>query len=44
MQLTGSVNVSYEEKGIEYDGFILPGPDIRTKSPDKPYLWLLYYF
>jgi len=44
LQLTGGVNVSYGAKGTEYGGFKLPGSDIRTKSPDNAYLWLLYYF
>jgi hypothetical protein len=44
LQMTGGVNASYGEKGTEYGGFKLPGTDIRTKSPDNAYLWLLYYF
>jgi len=44
LQLTGGVNVSYGAKDTEYGGFTLPGTDIRTKSPDNAYLWLIYYF
>jgi len=44
LQLTGGVNVFYGAKGSEYGGFILPGTDIRTKSPNNAYLWLSYYF
>jgi hypothetical protein len=44
LQMTGGVNISYGAKGTEYGGFTLPGTDIRTKSPDNAYLWLIYYF
>jgi hypothetical protein len=44
MQMTGGVNVSYGAKGTEFGGFTLPGSDIRTKSPNSAYLWLVYYF
>jgi len=44
LQLTGGVNFFYGAKGTEYGGFTLPGSDIRTKSPDNAYLWLIYYF
>jgi len=44
MQLTGGLRVSYGAKGTEFGGFTLPGTDIRSKSPDNAYLWLIYYF
>jgi hypothetical protein len=44
IQLTGGLSVSYGAKGTEFGGFALPGTDIRTKSPDNAYLWLIYYF
>ena len=44
LQLTAGVSVSYGAKGTEFGGFALPGTDIRTKSPDNAYLWLIYYF
>lgn len=44
LQMTAGVNVSYGAKGTEYGGFTLPGTDIRSKSPDNAYLWLIYYF
>ncbi len=44
LQLTGGLSVSYGAKGTEYGGFTLPGTDIRSKSPDSAYLWLIYYF
>ena len=44
LQLTGGVNVFYGAKGSEYGGFLLPGTDIRTKSPNNAYLWLSYFF
>jgi hypothetical protein len=44
LQMTAGVNVSYGSKGTEFGGFILPGTDIRSKSPDNAYLWLIYYF
>ncbi|UCD79757.1 MAG: hypothetical protein JSW26_30960 [Desulfobacterales bacterium] len=44
LQMTAGVNISYGAKGSEFGGFILPGTDIRTQSPDNAYLWLIYYF
>jgi hypothetical protein len=44
LQLTGGLSVSYGAKGTEFGGFTLPGTDIRSKSPDNAYLWLIYYF
>jgi len=44
LQMTGGVNVSYGGKGTEFGGFTLPGTNIRSKSPDNAYLWLIYYF
>ena len=44
LQMTGGVTISYGAKGTEYGGFTLPGTDIRSKSPDNAYLWLIYYF
>ena len=44
LQLTGGLSVSYGAKETEFGGFALPGTDIRTKSPDNVYLWLIYYF
>jgi hypothetical protein len=44
LQLTGGLNVSYGAKDTEFGGFTLPGTDIRSKSPDNAYLWLIYYF
>jgi hypothetical protein len=44
LQLTGGLNVYYGAKGTEYGGFLLPGTDIRSKSPDNAYLWFIYYF
>ena len=44
LQLTGGLRVSYGAQGTEYGGFTLPGTDIRSKSPDSAYLWLIYYF
>ena len=44
LQLTGGLSVSYGSKGTEFGGFALPGTDIRSKSPDNAYLWLVYYF
>ncbi len=44
LQLTGGLSVSYGTKGTEFGGFTLPGTDIRSKSPDNAYLWLIYYF
>ena len=44
LQLTGGLSVSYGSKGTEFGGFTLPGTDIRSKSPDNAYLWLIYYF
>jgi hypothetical protein len=44
LQLTGGLSLSYGAKGTEFGGFTLPGTDIRSKSPDNAYLWLIYYF
>jgi hypothetical protein len=44
LQLTAGVNVYYGAKGTEFGGFILPGTDIYSKSPNNAYLWLIYYF
>jgi hypothetical protein len=44
LQITGGLSVSYGAKGTEFGGFTLPGTDIRSKSPDNTYLWLIYYF
>jgi hypothetical protein len=44
LQLTGGLSVSYGAKDTEFGGFTLPGTDIRSKSPDNAYLWLIYYF
>ena len=44
LQMTGGLNVYYGAKGTEYGGFLLPGTDIRSKSPDNAYLWFIYYF
>jgi len=44
LQLTGGLSVSYGGKGTEFGGFILPGTDIRSKSPNNAYLWIIYYF
>ena len=44
LQLTGGLSVSYGAKGMEFGGFTLPGTDIRSKSSDNAYFWLIYYF
>jgi len=44
LQMTSGVSVSYGAKRTEFGGFNLPGNDIRSKSPDNAYLWLIYYF
>ena len=44
LQITGGLSVSYGTKGTEFGGVTLPGSDIRSKSPDNAYLWLIYYF
>jgi hypothetical protein len=44
LQMTVGANIFYGEKGSEYGGFIIPGTDIRSRSPDSAYLWLIYYF
>ena len=44
LQMTMGANLFWGSKGSEYGGFIIPGTDIRSKSPDNVYLWLTYYF
>ncbi|OQY04609.1 MAG: hypothetical protein B6I22_09225 [Desulfobacteraceae bacterium 4572_123] len=44
LQLTGGLNFYWGDRGSEYGGFTLPGTDIRSKTPDSAYLWLIYYF
>ena len=44
LQLTTGVNISYGAPGSEFGGFTLPGTDIRTRSPNNAYIWLIYYF
>jgi hypothetical protein len=44
LQMTGGLRVSYGAESTEFGGFTLPGTDIRSKSPDNAYIWLIYYF
>ena len=44
LQMTMGANGYWGSKGSEYGGFIIPGTDIRSKSPNNVYLWLSYYF
>jgi hypothetical protein len=32
------------DPGSEFGGFIIPGTDIHSRSPNNAYLWLNYYF
>ena len=44
MQITGGFNIFYGAKDTEFGGFSLPGTNLRSKTPDNAYLWLIYYF
>ena len=44
LQLTFGANISWGDKDTEYGGFIIPGTNLRSKTPDTAYLWLIYYF
>jgi hypothetical protein len=32
------------DPGSEFGGFIIPGTNIHSRSPDNAYLWFNYYF
>jgi hypothetical protein len=44
LQLTVGANIFWGGKDTEYGGFIIPGTNLGSKSPDDAYLWLTYYF
>ena len=44
LQLTGGLNLLYGDKNSEFGGFELPGTDLRTRTPDRAYVWFIYYF
>ena len=44
LQLTLGANIFWGDKGTEYGGFIIPGTDLRSKTPNNVYLWMIYYF
>ncbi len=44
LQLTFGANIYWGDKGTEYGGFVIPGTNLRSKTPDNVYLWLIYYF
>ena len=44
LQLTFGANIYWGDKGSEYGGFIIPGTNLRSKTPDNVYVWLTYYF
>ncbi len=44
LQMTTGLNLYYGRSGTEFGGFELPGTDLRSRTPDNAYLWLIYYF
>lgn len=44
LQMTVGANIFYGDNGSEFGGFIIPGTDIRSRTPDNAYLWFNYYF
>jgi hypothetical protein len=44
LQMTFGANIFYGDQGSEFGGFIIPGTNLRSRTPDNAYVWLIYYF